>query len=91
MAVVDANVDRKGTREVAEAYLKFLYTPEGQALIAKHYYRPSDEKVLVNHRDIFPALELFPVTKIAASWDEAQKKFFADDGLFDAIYQPPGT
>lgn len=91
VAVVDANVDRKGTREAAEAYLKFLYTPEGQELIAKHFYRPSDEKVLASHKDVFPAIELFPVTKIAANWDEAQSKFFADNGLFDAIYQPPGS
>lgn len=91
VAVVDSNVDRKGTREAAEAYLKFLYTDEGQEIIARHFYRPSNEQVLVKNRDRFPAIELFPVTKLAPTWDEVSAKFFADGGLFDAIYQPAGT
>jgi sulfate transport system substrate-binding protein len=88
IAVVDSNVDRKGTRETAEAYLKFLYTDAGQEIIAKHFYRPIDEAALAKHSASFPRIDLFPITKISPSWDEAQKKFFAEGALFDAIYQP---
>lgn len=88
LAVVDSVVDRKGTRAAAEEYLKFLYTPEGQEIIAQHFYRPSDEAILKQHSDKFPELKLYPVTKLAQSWDEAQGKFFADGGVFDVIYQP---
>jgi sulfate transport system substrate-binding protein len=87
VALVDSVVDEKGTGAAAEAYLKFLYTPEGQAIIAKHFYRPVDEKVLAANRDKFPNLKLFPITDLVASWDEAQRKFFADGGVFDAIYK----
>jgi len=87
VSVVDVNVDRKGTREVAEAYLQFLYTPEGQAIFAKHYYRPSDPKVFEEHKAKFPDIKLFAVTDLAASWDDAQGKFFSDTGVFDAIYE----
>ncbi|MEX2286791.1 MAG: substrate-binding domain-containing protein, partial [Planctomycetaceae bacterium] len=87
VAVVDSVVDRKGTRAAAEAYLKFLYTPEGQAIIAKHYYRPIDEKILAQNRDRFPAIKLFPITDLVANWEEAQSKFFAEGGVFGAIYK----
>ncbi len=90
IAVVDSNVDRKGTREASESYLKFLYTDAGQEIIAKHFYRPADEAILKKHAEAFPQIDLFPITKIAAGWDEAQKKFFAEGALFDAIYQPSG-
>src|SRR5439155_25520008 len=83
---VDANVDRKGTRDAAEAYLRFLYTPEGQAIIAKHFYRPIEADVLSRHRVNFPAIELFPVTTFVRDWDEAQQRFFAEGGVFDRIY-----
>lgn len=85
VAVVDANVDRKGTRDVAENYLKFLYTDEGQEIIAKHYYRPIRDEVLARHRDRFPELTLFPITACAADWDDAQAKYFTDGGVFDTI------
>ena len=88
VAVVDANVDRKGTRAAAEAYLKYLYTDEGQVTIAKHFYRPIDPKVLEKHHDLFPKIELFPITAVAKDWDEAQSKFFAEGAIFDAIYTP---
>jgi sulfate/thiosulfate-binding protein len=87
VAVVDANVDRKGTRAAAEAYLQFLYTPEGQAIFAKHFYRPSDPQVFEEHREKFPDIKLFPITDLVRNWDEAQGKFFSDSGVFDAIYQ----
>jgi sulfate/thiosulfate transport system substrate-binding protein len=86
VAVVDANVDRKGTRIVAEEYLKFLYTDEGQETIAKHFYRPIRDEILAKHAQSFPKIELFPITAVAAGWDAAQEKFFADGGVFDVIY-----
>jgi len=87
VAIVDENVDKKGSRTAAENYLKFLYTPEGQAVIAKHFYRPTDPAVLAANAASFPTLDLFAVTKIAASWDDAQTKFFAEGAEFDKIYQ----
>jgi sulfate transport system substrate-binding protein len=87
VALVDASVDRKGTRAAAEAYLKFLYTPQAQEIIAKHFYRPIDDEVRSKHADVLPDLDLFPITAIASNWDEAQAKFFAEGGVFDGIYK----
>jgi sulfate transport system substrate-binding protein len=86
VAVVDANVRRKGTRAAAEAYLKFLYTDEAQEVIARHYYRPINEEARKRHSDTLPAIDLFPITAMARDWDDAQQRFFADGGVFDAIY-----
>lgn len=88
VAVVDSNVDRRGTRKVAEAYLQFLYTPAGQEIIARHHYRPRNPEVLARHQASFPEIQLFPITDLVASWDEAQGKFFGDGGVFDVIYEP---
>jgi sulfate transport system substrate-binding protein len=88
VAVVDANVDRKGTRTVAEAYLQFLYTEEAQHVLARHYYRPINENVRKQYTARLPELKLFPVTAVAADWEDAQKKFFANGAIFDTIYQP---
>lgn len=88
VAWVDANVDRKGTRAAAEAYLRFLYTDEAQETIARHFYRPAKQEVLARHAETLPAIELFPITTVAKNWDEAFQKFFADHGEFDRIYQP---
>lgn len=87
VAIVDANVDRKKSREAAEAYLNYLYTPAGQEIIAKHYYRPYNAELLAKNRDRFPELKLFAITEIASGWDAAQEKFFAEGALFDSIYQ----
>lgn len=87
VAVVDANVDKKQTRKAAEAYLRFLYTDEGQELIAKHHYRPTNLGQTEKHRDKFPPLKLFVITEIASGWPEAQERFFAEGALFDAIYK----
>lgn len=87
---MDVNVEKHGSREAAENYLKFLYTDEGQEIIAKHFYRPSKAEVLAKHSGTFPQIELFPVTKIGADWDEVQAKFFADGAVFDSIYQSAG-
>jgi sulfate transport system substrate-binding protein len=87
VAVVDANVDRKGTRAAAEAYLKYLYSAEAQEIIACHHYRPIDPDILKRHADALPAIELFPVSSFTAGWDEAQARFFAEGALFDSIYR----
>ncbi len=88
VAVVDANVDRKGTRAIAEAYLQFLYTEEAQHILAKHHYRPINEAVQSHYPAELPRLQLFPITAIADSWEDAQRKFFAGGAVFDNIYQP---
>ena len=89
LAVVDANVDRKGTRAAAEAYLRWVYSDEGQELVAKNFYRPTNPAILAKHVSTFPALELFPITAIdPAGWDAVNQRFFAEGGLFDRIYQP---
>jgi sulfate/thiosulfate transport system substrate-binding protein len=88
VALVDANVDAKGTREAAEAYLQFLYSPTGQALAAKHFYRPSKPE-LAAAEDVarFPRIELFGIDRFGG-WKEAQAVHFADGGVFDQIYKP---
>ncbi|GAF15075.1 LOW QUALITY PROTEIN: sulfate-binding protein Sbp [Bacillus sp. JCM 19045] len=88
VAIVDKVVDRKGTREVAEGYLEFLYTEEAQRLIADHHYRPRDQDILAEYSDTFPEVELFTINEKFGSWQEAQEKHFSDGGIFDAIYQP---
>jgi sulfate/thiosulfate transport system substrate-binding protein len=90
VAVVDKNVDRKGTRAAAEAYLKFLYTDEAQEIIAKHYYRPASEKILKKHRETFPEIRLFAVTDIGKNWDDVRAKLVGDGSVFDTIYKPKG-
>jgi sulfate transport system substrate-binding protein len=90
VAVVDANVEKHDSRAAAEAYLQFLYTPAAQEIIARHHYRPINPDVLKKHAADLPPLTLFPITTVARSWDDAQQKFFADGGVFDRIYQPPG-
>jgi sulfate transport system substrate-binding protein len=88
VAVVDKNVDRKGTRAVAKAYLQYLYSPEGQEIAAKHYYRPRLESVAKKYASQFPKLKLITVDQVFGGWQNAQKIFFADGGVFDQIYQP---
>ena len=88
VAIVDDNVDRRGTREAAEAYLKYTYTDEAQEIVAKHFYRPSNEAILQKHAKDFPALELFPITAIAKDFPDAHKQFIAEGGVFDSIYKP---
>jgi sulfate transport system substrate-binding protein len=90
VAVVDGNVDRKGTRQVAEAYLKYAYTDEAQELIAKHFYRPSNEAILKKHAADFPSIRLFPITEIAKDFLDAHKQFIGEGGVFDNIYKPKG-
>jgi sulfate/thiosulfate transport system substrate-binding protein len=88
VAVVDKNVDAKGTRRVAEAYLAYLYSPEGQEIAAKHFYRPTDPAIASKHKDQFPEIPLVTVNDVFGGWEKAQKKHFADGGIFDQIYRP---
>ena len=88
VALVDANVDRKKTRAVAEAYLKYLYTDAAQEIIARHFYRPTNETVLKAHAATFPALRMFGVKEIALDFPDAHKQFIAEGGVFDKIYKP---
>ncbi|RUL48055.1 sulfate ABC transporter substrate-binding protein [Lysinibacillus antri] len=86
VAVVDKIVDKKGTREVAEGFLNYLYSEEGQEIAAKNYYRPRNEAVLEKYKDQFENLELVTIEDFGG-WQEAQKVHFADGGTFDEIYQ----
>ena len=86
VAVVDKVVDKKGTRAVAQAYLEFLYSPEGQALAAKHYYRPRDKAALGKAPVKFPDLKLVTIDDTFGGWAKAQKAHFADGGSFDQVY-----
>jgi sulfate transport system substrate-binding protein len=88
VAVVDKNVDDKGTRKVAEAYLRFLYTPEGQEIAAKNFYRPTDPAVAAKYKSQFPEIPMVTIDDAFGGWQEAQKKHFADGGIFDQIYRP---
>jgi sulfate transport system substrate-binding protein len=88
VAVVDINTSRKGTRDAAEAYLKYCYTDEAQEVIAKHYYRPTNDAVLKAHQQSFPAIRLFSITEIARDFPDAHKQLIAEGGVFDTIYKP---
>ena len=87
VAVIDGVVDRKGTREVATAYLEYLYTEKGQEIAAKNYYRPRDQKVAEKYADQFPKVELFTIDEVFGGWKKAQETHFNDGGEFDSIYQ----
>lgn len=88
VSVVDKVVDKHGTRAVAEAYLKFLYTPQGQEIAAHNGYRPRDAAVAAKYATRFPQLPLFTVDDAFGGWTRAQKTHFADGGTFDQIYTP---
>ena len=85
VAVVDKNVDKKGTRKVAQAYLEYLYSDEGQDIIAKNYYRPAVDKFARKYASQFPQIKLFQISELGG-WTVAQKTHFADGGIFDQIY-----
>ena len=87
VAVVDKNVDRKGTRAVAEEYLKYLYTEEGQDIIGKNFYRPAvSDKAKAKYASQFPKIKLFTIDEAFGGWEKADKEHFADGGSFDQIY-----
>ena len=86
VTVVDKNVDRKGTRAVATAYLEFLYTEEAQDIIGKHFYRPTSAKAQAKYARQLPKLNLFKIDEAFGGWAQASKVHFADGGVFDRIY-----
>jgi len=88
VALVDKVADRKGTRALAQAYLEFLYTPEGQEIAARHHFRPRLEAVARKYAAAFPAINLIGIDDVFGGWQKAQKTHFADGGVFDQIYQP---
>ncbi|GBU11997.1 sulfate transporter subunit [Enterobacterales bacterium] len=85
VSVVDKVVDKRGTRDVADAYLKYLYSPEGQTIAAENYYRPRDAAVEKKFAAEFPQLKLFTIEQVAGTWAEAQKDHFSTGGIFDQI------
>ena len=88
VSIVDKVVDKKGTRAVAQAYLEYLYTPEGQEIVARNYYRPRLEAVAKKYSSTFPKIKLVTIDDVFGGWQKAQKTHFADGGIFDQIYQP---
>jgi sulfate transport system substrate-binding protein len=88
VSVVDKNVDRHGTRKVAEAYLQFLYTKQAQEIEAKDFYRPRDQAILAAHAADFPNIPLYTIDDVFGGWQKAQDTHFADGGVFDQIYKP---
>ncbi len=90
MAWVNVNVARRKTEAYVKAYLEFLYTDQGQETIAQHGYRPINPEILKKHADRLPQIDLFAVTILAKDWDEAQQKFFADNGIFNVIHPVKG-
>jgi len=87
VAVVDKVVDRKGTRAVAEAYLKFLYTPDAQKIIARNYYRPRDPAVASQFKELFKSLPLLTIDKNFGGWKRVQAAHFNDGGVFDQVFE----
>lgn len=88
VAVIDKNVDRHGTRKVAEAYLQFLYSKEAQEIEAKDFYRPRDQSVMAAHSADFPKITLYDIDDVFGGWTKAQQVHFSDGGVFDQIYKP---
>jgi sulfate transport system substrate-binding protein len=86
VALVDKNVGKKKTREVAQAYLEYLYSDEGQEIAGKHFYRPSNPAILAKFQSQYPDLKLFTINEVFGGWDPATKKFFEDGAIFDQIY-----
>jgi sulfate transport system substrate-binding protein len=88
VALLDSVVDRRGTRRVAEAYLAYLYSEEGQAIAARHHYRPRSSAVLARYAGTFPRVTLFTIDEVFGGWARAQRTHFDAGGVFDRIYQP---
>lgn len=88
VTVVDKNVEKRGTKAAAEAYLQYLYSDKGQEIAAKHYYRPRSQAVAAKYASHFPKLSLFTIDEVFSGWKKAQKAHFDDGGVFDRIYAP---
>jgi sulfate transport system substrate-binding protein len=90
VSVVDRTVDKRGTRRLAQAYLEYLYSPEGQEIAARHHYRPRDPQVAARHAASFAPVKLLTIDQDFGGWRAAQKAHFSDGGTFDQIYVPNG-
>ena len=90
VAIIDKVVDKKGTRKVAQAYLDYLYSDEGQEISARHYYRPRNEKIAKKYTKQFPAIALINIDQAFGGWKKAMLAHFVDGASFDQIYQPGG-
>jgi ABC-type sulfate transport system substrate-binding protein len=88
VTVVDKVVDKRGTRQVAQAYLEYLHSPEGQELAARHFYRPTDAQVAAKYAKQFVRTRLITVDKVFGGWRNAHKLHFSDGGVFDQIFVP---
>jgi sulfate/thiosulfate-binding protein len=88
VAIVDKVADKRGTRKVAQAYLEYLYSDEGQDIAGKHYYRPRSQKIAAKYAQQFPKVSLITIDEVFGGWAKAQKVHFADGGTFDQVYQP---
>ena len=86
VTVVDKVVDKRGTRKVAEAYLQYLYSDEGQDIAGRNYYRPRDGKAVAKYAKTFSKVNLFTIDEVFGGWQKAQRTHFADGGVFDKIY-----
>ncbi len=86
VTVVDKVVDRRGTREVAQAYLEFLYSEKGQDIAARNFYRPRLESVAKKYAEQFPEVKMITIDAVFGGWQKAQKRHFDDGGVFDQIY-----
>jgi sulfate transport system substrate-binding protein len=87
VAIVDKVVDKRGTRKVAQAYLEYLYSEEGQDIAGRNFYRPNDPKVGAKYAGQFPEIRLFKIDELFGGWQKAQKTHFTDGGIFDQIFQ----
>lgn len=87
VTIVDKNVERKGNRELAQAYLEFLYSDDGQRIAAKHFYRPRNTEIAAEFSEQFPNLELVTIDEEFGGWSKATQRFFAEGGVFDQIYK----
>ena len=88
VALLDVNVDKRGTRKIAEAYLNFLYSKEGQDIVARHYYRPRDMEIMEKYRNNFVEVEMFTIDGVFGGWYKAQQEHFESGGVFEQIYLP---
>ena len=87
VAIIDEVVDKRGTREVAKAYLEYLYTEEGQEIVAQNYYRPTNKQIAEKYKERFPEVKMVTVDEVFGGWRTAQEKHFKDGGIFDEIYE----
>jgi sulfate transport system substrate-binding protein len=91
VALIDSVVDRKGTRAIAEAYLDYLYTAEGQDIVARNFFRPTDATVAARYAEQFPEMRLFTVDEVFGGWARAQAEHFADGGIYDRLFSAPAA